>query len=93
MGLTWSVKKYINLIYMKLSLILVKECMKYILGKQYKIFTPQMVKKGMLVELEHGYVNPITNITNDDPVMTCKIALAHLFEDPNYYNKLSKLNL
>lgn len=38
------------------------------------------------VELEHGLVNPATNVTNDDLEMTAKIALAHLNELPNYYN-------
>lgn len=42
---------------------------------------------GINVELEHGSVNPITNVTNDDLLMTSKIALAHLNEFPNYYNK------
>ena len=33
---------------------------------------------GMDVELEHGLVSPETNVTNDDPLITGKIALAHL---------------
>ncbi|NLL44742.1 MAG: hypothetical protein GX247_03645 [Mollicutes bacterium] len=41
---------------------------------------------GINVELEHGLVNPYTNVTNDDLEMTVKIALAHLNELPNYYN-------
>ena len=41
----------------------------------------------MNIELEHGYVNPITNVTNNDLLMTAKIALAHLMEFPNYYNE------
>ena len=41
----------------------------------------------MNVELEHGYVNPNTNVTNDDLLITAKIALAHLKEYPNYYNQ------
>lgn len=41
---------------------------------------------GINIELEHGSVNPITNVTNDDLLMTSKIALAHLNEFPNYYN-------
>lgn len=44
-------------------------------------------KRGIMVELEHGYVNPMTNVTNDDLLKTSKIALAHLNEYPNYYNK------
>ena len=42
---------------------------------------------GMNIELEHGTVNPITNVTNDDLIITGKIALAHLMEYPNYYNE------
>ena len=43
---------------------------------------------GINVELEHGTVDPATNVSNDDPVMTAKIALAHLNELPNYYTLL-----
>ena len=46
-------------------------------------------KMGMKVELEHGSRNKRTNVTNNDPVKTAKIALAHLEEDPHYYKKLS----
>ncbi len=45
---------------------------------------------GYKVEKEHGSVNPETNVTNDDEVMTLKIALTHLNEVPNYYTKLKK---
>jgi len=48
------------------------------------------IRRGMNVELEHGTVRDMTNVTNNDLVMTAKIALAHLFEDPLYYEKLSK---
>lgn len=42
---------------------------------------------GLNIELEHGYINPLTNVTNDDLIITGKIALAHLMEYPNYYNE------
>ena len=42
---------------------------------------------GINTELEHGLINPKTNITNDNLILTAKIALAHLNEFPNYYNK------
>lgn len=42
---------------------------------------------GINIELEHGKINPETNITNNDLEMTTKIALAHLNEYPNYYNE------
>ncbi len=41
---------------------------------------------GINIELEHGLVNPLTNVTNNDLLTTAKIALAHLNEYPNYYN-------
>ena len=42
---------------------------------------------GINIELEHGTVNPLTNVTNDNLLTTAKIALAHLNEFPDYYNK------
>lgn len=47
------------------------------------------LKIGMEVELEHGQRDPLTNVTNDDLVMTAKIALAHLRELPDYYVRLA----
>jgi len=51
-----------------------------------KDYTLEEFAFGMNVELEHGSANPATNITGDDPVLTGKIALAHLNEVPVYYN-------
>jgi hypothetical protein len=48
-------------------------------------FTLADFLQGMNVELEHGTVNTITNLTDDDPIKTAKIALAHLHETPLYY--------
>ncbi len=42
---------------------------------------------GINIELEHGLINPLTNVTNNNLLITAKIALAHLNEFPNYYNK------
>lgn len=49
------------------------------------------IKKGMVIELEHGSKNQFTNITNDDPVETLKIVLAHLNELSDYYTRLEKM--
>ena len=57
------------------------------LGIIFDKFSPQDFLRGINIELEHGLVNPMTNVTNDDLIMTAKIALAHLNEFPNYYNK------
>ena len=46
---------------------------------------------GIEVELEHGARDPETNVTNDDPLLTGKIALAHLKEFPDYYTRLQKM--
>lgn len=46
---------------------------------------------GLAVELEHGLQDPETNVTDDDELMTGKIALAHLREFPDYYTRLEKL--
>lgn len=50
-------------------------------------FTPEEYMEGINIELEHGTVDPHTNVTNDDPLTTGKIALAHLNEVPFYYNQ------
>ncbi len=49
------------------------------------------IRRGLEVELEHGARDPETNVTNDDPVLTGKIAWAHLKEFPDYYTRLDKL--
>jgi len=51
----------------------------------------EQLKKGIEVESEHGSKNPETNITNDDLEMTAKIALAHINEIPDYYDKLAEM--
>lgn len=57
------------------------------LGITFDKFTPAELLEGINIELEHGSINPQTNITNNDLILTTKIALAHLNEYPNYYNK------
>ncbi|MDD6879634.1 MAG: hypothetical protein PUD59_05390 [bacterium] len=57
-----------------------------VLGVTFDKFTPREFLDGINVELEHGTVNKITNVTNNNLIITAKIALAHLNEFPNYYN-------
>ena len=57
------------------------------LGIKFDKFSIEEFLDGINVELEHGKINPKTNVTNDDLIMTSKIVLAHLNEFPNYYNK------
>ncbi len=61
------------------------------LGITWDKWDVDQFRRGMEVELEHGTVDPLTNVTNDDPLVTGKIALAHLNEFPDYYDRLEKM--
>ena len=54
-------------------------------------FDVEEFRSGMDVELEHGLHDTGTNVTDDDPHVTAKIALAHLNEFPDYYTRLEKM--
>jgi hypothetical protein len=54
-------------------------------------FDVEQFRVGMDVELEHGRRDLRTNVTEDDPVTTGKIALAHLNEFPDYYTRLARM--
>lgn len=57
------------------------------LGIIFDKFSIKDLITGLNIELEHGNINPITNVTNDNLLETGKIALAHLMEFPNYYSE------
>ena len=61
------------------------------LGIEWSRFDVEQYRMGLDVELEHGLVDPHTNVTNDDPMVTGKIALAHLKEFSDYYTRLDKM--
>ena len=48
-------------------------------------FTAEALAAGMTAELEHGAESPDTDITNNDPILTAKLAVAHLRKSPFYY--------
>ena len=54
-------------------------------------FDVEQFRAGMNVELEHGLHDQIMNVTDDDPHVTAKIALAHLNEFPDYYTRLEQM--
>lgn len=58
-----------------------------ILNVNFDRFSIEDFLEGINIELEHGLINPYTNVTNNDLIVTAMIALAHLNEFPNYYNK------
>jgi hypothetical protein len=54
-------------------------------------FDVEQFRIGMNVELEHGLHDSLTNVSDDDPHITAKIALAHLNEFPDYYTRLEQM--
>ena len=65
------------------------------IGTQLKIDWSQIdleqFRRGLEVELEHGAIDPETNVTGDDLVLTGKIAWAHLKEIRDYYTRLDQM--
>ncbi len=61
------------------------------LGIKWDKFDIGQFRHGMDIELEHGTIDSNTNVSNDDPLITGKIALAHLNEFSDYYDRLDKM--
>jgi len=55
------------------------------LGLDFKRYDVEQFRQGLNVELEH------CNVTDCDPILTGKIAQAHLNELPDYYTRLAKM--
>ena len=73
---------------MRLSTKIVYEiCIKLNVNPKYM----NALYKGMKIEMEHGYINKQTNVTNNSLLKTAKIALAHLQEYPDYYERLERM--
>lgn len=54
-------------------------------------YDDEQFRIGLEVELEHGRRDPATNVTDDDELVTGKIACAHLNEYPDYYTRLAQM--
>ncbi len=52
-------------------------------------FDVAQFRMGLEIELEHGAHDAETNVTGDDPILTGKIAWAHLKELSDYYTRLA----
>jgi hypothetical protein len=61
------------------------------IGVDWSRFELEQFRAGMDVELEHGSHDPQTDVTGDDPILTGKIALAHMKEFPDYYERLERM--
>jgi hypothetical protein len=58
------------------------------LGIRWDTFDITQFALGLNIELEHGRRGPATDVTHDEPMITGKIALAHLRDIPDYYTRL-----
>jgi hypothetical protein len=61
------------------------------LGISWDKFGVEQFRMGLNIELEHGRRDPATDVTDDKPMVTGKIALAHLNEIPDYYTRLAAM--
>ena len=61
------------------------------IGVDWECFDLEQFRAGMDVEFEHGDHDRQTDVTGNDPIMTGKIALAHMKEFPDYYERLEKM--
>jgi hypothetical protein len=63
------------------------------IGVDWARFDLEQFRAGMDVEYEHGSQDPQTDVTGDDPIATGKIALAHMKEFPDYYERLERMEV
>ena len=61
------------------------------LNVDWNKFEVEQFWTGLEAELEHGTIDPNTNVTNDDFLLTGKIASAYLNEFLDYYTRLAKM--
>jgi hypothetical protein len=61
------------------------------IGVDWERIPLEEFRVGLGVELEHGARDPQTDVTGDDPIVTGKIAHAHLKEFSDYYTRLTKM--
>jgi hypothetical protein len=59
-----------------------------LIGGEALAISPEDFRDGLEVELEHGLAFSDANVTNNHPILTGKIVLAHLKETLDYYVRL-----
>jgi len=62
-------------------------------GAEAKLISADGFRRGLEVELEHGLSFPDANVTNNHPILTGRIVLAHLKEMLDYYARLEVAEL
>jgi len=69
-----------------------KKILKHMKSNGMKV-DPEQFRAGLEVELEHGLMFKDYNITNNHPVLTGKVVMAHFMEMLDYYFRLEKAEL
>jgi hypothetical protein len=64
-----------------------------VLGIRGMRIDPEQFRKGLEVELEHGTTLRDVNVTNNHPLLTGKIVIAHMKETLDYYKRLDVAEL
>ncbi len=78
---------------MKITLLQAKQVATK-LNLNLNVIPIRVFRDAMLIELEHGKkYGSTTNVTNDNLLLTGKIAVAHLIEYPDYYKRLNKMEI
>ena len=62
-------------------------------GGEATLISAEDFREGLQVELEHGLQFPDANVTNNHPLLTGMIVLAHLKEMLDYYARLEVAEL
>ncbi len=63
------------------------------IGGEATLISSDEFRQGLEVELEHGLLFPDANVTNNHPILTGRIVLAHLKEMLDYYARLEVAEL
>ena len=69
------------------------EVLRALAGAEALQIPAEEFQRGLEVELEHGVIFPDANVTNNHPVLTARIVLAHLKEMLDYYTRLELAEL
>jgi len=69
------------------------EILRELVGGEALDVSVEEFQRGLEVELEHGTAFSDANVTNNHPILTAKIVLAHLKETLDYYTRLEVAEL
>ncbi len=69
------------------------EAIRQVIGAEALEISSEAFQQGLEVELEHGLLYPDANVTNNHPILTGRVVLAHLKEMLDYYARLEVAEL